>query len=268
MAQGLHLGFLSAPPLWINEQFGIQQFAFPKVDLSDFTPEPIPKNIRLGHQMEYVFKQLISHDGSYEIVLHNLPIKKEGRTIGEIDFILREVGTQKLIHVELTYKFYIVNPEISEPIHRLMGPDKRDMFFTKMEKIKNRQFFLLHTLEGTKALMDKGLDVNHISHQACYKARLFIPYGSKKINIRPLNTECTAGCWLRFRDFNTRKFQPYTYYFPFKWQWAITPYDDVAWLSHQNALMETNLRMLRQSSPMLWMKKPNGKIDSLFVTWW
>jgi len=84
------IGFLNTPPLWKNQQFGIQQFKFPEIDLNGFVPKAIPSKIRLGHQMEFVFKQLIEYSSDYEIVLHNLPIRSGKQTIGEIDFILED----------------------------------------------------------------------------------------------------------------------------------------------------------------------------------
>jgi len=262
------LGFLNTPPLWINEQFGIRQFDFPELDLQDFNSQAIPKNIRLGHQMEYVFKQLITYSEQYEVILHNLPIKKDNRTIGEIDFILKDLKTAELIHVELTYKFYIVDPEISEPIHRLMGPNRRDMFFTKMEKIKNEQFQLLHSEEGTKVLYDNDIVHSELSHEACYKAQLFIPYGSTSANIRPLNKNCICGYWLRFDDLNTPEFQSCQFYIPFKSEWVIESHDDVVWTSHFNILLDINLSMLKENAPMVWMKKSQTEFEKFFVVWW
>ncbi|WP_422080282.1 DUF1853 family protein [Ulvibacterium sp.] len=261
-------GFLNTPPLWRNSQFGIRQFNFPKIDLNRFSTRPIPQGIRLGHQMEHVFQQCITHSDTYEILLHGLPIKEGNRTIGEIDFILKEVQTQKLIHVELTYKFYIIDPKISEPIHRLMGPNRRDMFFTKMEKIKEEQFPLLHSHEGIKALSGKAIDSTKIEHQACFKAQLFTPFENTKVPIRPLNVDCILGYWLRFDDFNTKEFRSNTYYIPFKSEWAVVPHTDVPWVSHLEVLMEVNLRMLKENAPMIWMKKPDGQIDKFFVVWW
>lgn len=262
------IGFLNTSPLWENNQFGIQQFEFPEIDWSTFQPKIIPERIRLGHQMEYVFKQLVEHSGAYEMLLHNLPIKDGNRTIGEIDFVLRDAQTAELIHIELTYKFYIINPEISEPIHQLMGPNRRDMFFTKMEKIKNNQFQLLHSEEGSKALYNNNIDHDKISHQACYKAQLFEPYGSIPVNIRPLNTECFTGYWLRFEDFKTADFKSYEFYIPYKSQWVIAPHENVQWSTHFETLMDINLRMLEENAPMVWMKKSETEFEKFFVVWW
>jgi len=262
------LGFLNTPPLWKKEQFGIQQFEFPNLDLTNFSPSPIPQNIRLGHQMEYVFKQLLDYSKDYDVVLHNLPIRQEKITLGEIDFILKEKETQQLIHVELTYKFYIITPEISEPMHRLMGPNKRDMFFTKMEKIKNEQFTLVHSKEGSKSLYNKKIDHTKIEHQCCFKGQLFQPYDTNSIHIRPLNMGCIVGYWLPFADFNTSEYSNYHFYIPSKAEWVIKPHDQVTWKSHFEILMDINLRLLKESAPMIWMKKSKTEFEKLFVVWW
>ncbi len=262
------IGFLNTAPLWINEQFGIEQFQFPKTDLSDFYPMPIPQNIRLGHQMEYVFKQLLESSSGYEVLLHNLPVKEGNRTIGEIDFIIHDRNTQALLHIELTYKFYLINPGITEPVHQLMGPNKRDMFFTKMEKIRDEQFALIYSEAGGNALAQQGLNPHSIEQQTCYKAQLFSPYGSKKVHIRPLNQECIRGYWLKFDEFNADKFKRYTYHVPYKSQWVIAPHDKVEWHSHFEILMEINLRMLKENAPMVWMRKSETVFEKFFVVWW
>jgi len=261
-------GFLNTPPIWLNSQFGIQQFDFPQVDVSNFSPTPIPQKIRLGHQMEHVCKQLLDHSDTHEVLLHNLPIREGKQTIGEIDFILKEKATQQLIHVELTYKFYIIDPAISEPIHQLMGPNKRDMFFSKMEKIKNAQFSLLHTVAGSTALAENNINDTEIQHQACYKAQLFEPYGSNPLHLRPLNPNCITGYWLRMTDLQTDAFKNYKFYIPFKTQWVIAPHAQVVWTSHYETLLEINLRLIKQNAPMVWMKKSETEFEKFFVVWW
>lgn len=262
------IGFLNTPALWKNKQFGIEQFNFPQIDAKSLVTSPIPQNIRLGHQMEYVFKQLLETSSTYEVLLHNLKVKEGKRTMGEIDFILREMASQALIHIELTYKFYIINPEITEPIHQLMGPNKRDMFFTKMEKIRDEQFPLIHSEVGSRALAEKGLNYENITQQTCYKAQLFSPYGIEKVHIRPLEKNCIKGFWLKFDEFNTEEFRRYKYYIPYKSQWVVAPHADVSWNSHFEILMDINLRMLKENAPMVWMRKSETQFEKFFVVWW
>ena len=261
-------GFLQTPPLWTKTQFGIRQFEFPQIDLSDFTPAPIPQNIRLGHQMEQVCKQLLDHSLDYEIFVFNLPVRKGKQTLGEIDYILKNKTTGQLIHVELTYKFYIINPEISEPIHQLMGPNRRDMFFTKMEKIKNEQFTLLHSTVGRQILAEQDISTKEIDHQACYKAQLFEPYQSDPINLRPLNPNCIVGYWIRLNELRAEAFQSLQFYIPYKTEWVVAPHDNVTWLSHYETILEVNMRLLKQNAPMLWVKKGTDTFEKCFVVWW
>lgn len=262
------IGFLNTPPLWTGEQFGIRQFTFPKIDWTHFQSKPIPQPLRLGHQMEHVFRQLLEASPQYDILLHNLPIKRHNRTIGEIDFILRDGETAHVFHVELTYKFYIIDTAISEPVHQLIGPNRRDMFFTKLEKIKQHQFPLLHTVEGRDALQLKGIDHEKIEHQCCFKGQLFVPYRESEIHIRPLNKACVQGYWLKFDVLNSEEFRGYSYYIPYKSDWVVPPHNDVHWKNHFEILMDINLRMIKESAPMVWMRKSNSDIEKIFVVWW
>ncbi|TLF43991.1 DUF1853 family protein [Maribacter aurantiacus] len=261
-------GFLNTPPLWTKTQFGITQFEFPDVEFTHFTPAPIPQKIRLGHQMEHVCKQLLDASPAYEVLLYNEPVRQGKQTLGEIDYILRETATEQIIHLELTYKFYIIDPQISEPIHQLMGPNRRDMFFTKMEKIKNEQFGLLHSPAGQKTLAEKGIPTQNLHHQTCYKAQLFEPYQSKPINIRPLNPQCIVGYWLRLEDLRGAEFQAYEFYIPYKTEWVVAPHEDVAWMSQYETILEVNMRLLQQNAPILWIKKGPTTVEKCFVVWW
>ena len=262
------VGFLNTEPLWFNEQFEIQQFDFPALNLKRFKPEPLPSNIRLGHQMEYVFKQLVAHCDTYRVILHNLPVKKGKQTIGEIDFILEHLETQKLIHVELTYKFYIINPEIPDPLHQLIGPNKHDAFFAKMQKIKSKQFPLLHSDEAINALINSNIYDINIEHQCCFKAQLFEPYENKSLNLLPLNVNCIVGYWLRFDVFNTSEFTDNKFYIPNKSEWVIEPHDQVQWKTHSEISIDINQSLNKEKSPMVWMRKSKTEFEKFFVVWW
>ena len=261
-------GFLNTPPIWKRKQFGIDQFEFPTIDLDTFQLIEIPNNLRLGHQMEYVFKQLIENSNNYALILYNLPIRNEERTLGEIDFILKEKKTNQLIHVELTYKFYLLDPDIPEPIHRLIGPNRRDRFFDKMEKIKNEQFPLLHSPSGVKALEEHEIDPQSIKHECCFKAQVYIPFQEKKINFGLLNRETIAGYWLRLKDLITVDFSKDQFYIPIKSEWVIKPNEEVPWKSYEEILMEVKLKLDEKRAPMIWRKNTKNEFEKFFVVWW
>ena len=238
------------------------------MDLSDFSPAPIPENLRLGHQIEVVCKQLLDHSLQYEVLVYNLPIREGKQTLGEIDFILKDVATEQIIHVELTYKFYIINPDIKDPLHQLIGPNKRDAFYMKMEKIKKRQFTLLHSEAGTTALTKLDIDANKVVHQTCFKAQLFKPYKADTLQIHPLNENCVVGYWVRLSDFNTDIFTLYKYYIPDKSQWVLNADNTYEWNSHADTRVVIDQHLVKQNSPLVWMKKSETEFEKFFVVWW
>ncbi len=262
------IGFLETPPLWKGTQFDITQFNFPTIDLKKFSPIALPRKIRLGHQMEHVCYQLLSQSVNYKILVHNLPVKDENRTIGEIDFIVQDERSKKLIHVELTYKFYLVDPTFSELTHQLIGPNRKDTFFRKMEKIRDKQFSLLHTIAGIKALKAYHIDHKAIVHQACFKTQLFISYESEMMNIAPFNSDCIVGFYINPLQLNTAQFRKFQYYLPSKSSWGLTPHDNVLWASHQEILPEINLKLKEHIAPMVWIKESRLKFEKCFVVWW
>ena len=230
-------------------------------------PIDLPSNLRLGHQMEVVFKHLITSSSTHQLLLHNLLIEEGKIRIGELDFILKERNSNRYIHVELAYKFYIINPEISEPIYRLMGPNRRDMFYTKLDKLKEKQLPLLHHDSLLPYWETHNINPTEMEQQCCFKAQLFEPF-DQRTSIRPLNVDCISGKWIRFDDFNTNGFRTAEYYLPRKLEWVIAPHLNVHWMSHFETLMEVNLRMVKESAPMLWVKRATGEIEKLFVVWW
>lgn len=269
-------GFMDTAPLWKNEQFNLLQFKIPQISLESFIPKPIPTNLRLGHQIEHIFKQLLDHSENYTVLAHNIQIKKGNNTIGEIDFIVEHKGVdirfresiKKILHIELTYKFYIIDPNISDPIHRLMGPNRKDMFFTKMEKTRDKQLPLLFTKEGKEALKSLSISTENIVQQTAFLGQLFTPYNKKIPCIRPLNIECISGFWISFDNFSKDPFKQYTYYIPQKYEWLHKPHKDVVYRSHYNILLDINMKHINQRSPMVWIKKATTVFEKCFVVWW
>lgn len=259
-------GFIASQALWNQTQFGVEQFKIPDFDVSSFTPAAIPSHLRLGHQIELIFHQIVQHHPDYEILAHSLQVKGPKRTLGELDFL---ISYQKhIFHIELSYKFYIIDPTISEPIHRLMGPNRRDMFFTKLEKTKNQQLPLLYSKECLPLLQKLEINPNKVIQQVCFLGQLFVPLKTDTISIQPLNKQCIIGSWMQMKDFENISFRQSLYYIPKKYEWLHLPHLEVSWQNHFDTLKEVNTSHTAQRSPMLWRKLPDGTIDKFFVVWW
>ncbi|AIZ43115.1 DUF1853 family protein [Cellulophaga baltica] len=260
-------GFLATEELWDESFNNIPQFKFPAINLEGFSLKPIPENIRLGHQIEYIFEQLIHHSSRYKTLVFNQPIRNENRTLGELDFILQNTENKAITHVELTYKFYIIDPTIPDEIHQLIGPNRKDAFFEKIQKIRDKQFKLLQTKEAQAFFELKGLELTNMISKACFKAQLFHPY-QKKTALKTLNENCIVGFWLHLHDFLKSNFEKNSYYLLTKQEWIVTPTEDVVWKTQQRILIDIQEKHNQKQAPMLWMKDSNNKLQKIFIVWW
>ncbi|MEJ1221967.1 DUF1853 family protein [Sediminicola sp. 1XM1-17] len=260
--------FLQTPPLWHGNYDGLEQFEFPDIDLKDFHCEPIPENLRLGHQMEHIFHQLITNSSRYRISAFNIPIRRNKISLGEIDFILEDLTMEKRLHVELTYKFYVLDPEFPSLLHQLVGPNRRDTFYAKKEKIKNHQIPLLHSAEGDKVLQDLDIDYRGVEHRVCFKAQVFVPIHHEKSSFFPFNSECVAGIWMDRDTFSSFIDGEDQLYIPPKKDWPKAPTSDLDWQTYDEVLGDINTQLSNKNSPMVWLKKSNGELMKIFVVWW
>lgn len=262
-------GFMQTPPLWEGIQFELRQFEFPIIDLHAFKASPIPQKIRLGHQIEHVFRQLITFDDTYDIVLYNVPIRRNKRTLGEIDFVLKERETGQLIHVELTYKFYILDTNGPRALQELSGANRTDLFIKKLKKIKEKQFPLLHSPEGASALDEHGIRNTTISHQVCFKAQLFVPLGTmENTTIHPLNPACIIGEWMPAHLLENEPFLDHEYYIPSKQERVQPPFKDVDWEKHHTILPKIHSCMEQQNAVLLWQRLAKNEFRNYFIVWW
>ena len=84
---------------------GLQTFNLSVLNLTTDLEFQLPTNIRLGHLAEKIVSVLIKSSTNYKVLYENIQILEDKKTIGEIDFIIEEIHTKQLIHMELAYKF-------------------------------------------------------------------------------------------------------------------------------------------------------------------
>lgn len=260
--------FIKTPPLWLDRQFGIEQFVFPEIDHVAVHTSKVPPNMRLGHKMEHIFKNCLEGQIIFELIAHNVAVKRDNRTIGEIDFLLKDNRDGGILHLELTYKFYLIDPTLGEPMYQLIGPNRKDTFYSKLEKLKNTQLQIPFAEEAKEQLAILDVKSEDITQEVCFKAQLFAPYQHSEVVIKPFNNHCISGFWLHFEALSASKFKGHEYYLPSKDEWAVNPYDKGSWISHYELLLELNILMFRKRSPLVWMKKEELIFEKFFVVWW
>ena len=135
-----------------------------------FPGEPCALNLqqKLGHLYEDALAVLLESTPRYDVLAQGLPIRQDaGHTLGELDYLLRDLVSERTIHLELAVKFYLAVE--TESGLRLPGPDARDHYFRKLEKMRSHQLVLLDKVDKFRNLLpeqfrEKEVDVQQLVH--------------------------------------------------------------------------------------------------------
>lgn len=96
---------------------------------------------KLGHLYEDGLAFLLDSSSRYERLARNVQIHDaNGRTVGECDFLFRDLQCGHIVHLELAVKFYLAvrtDAGLTFP-----GPDARDHYFRKIQRLRERQLTL------------------------------------------------------------------------------------------------------------------------------
>lgn len=98
---------------------------------------------RLGFLYEDLVSHLITQHHSYEIVGRNIQIIENGKTHGEIDFVVLNKTTDQLIQLESAVKFYLFHQQSGMWI----GPNANDKLHLKYNKLIEKQLNLYRDFE-------------------------------------------------------------------------------------------------------------------------
>lgn len=125
----------------------------------DAAPEQLPalfpnsRDRRLGNYYERLWHALLTLAPDVEIVTHNIALREAGRTLGELDLIIRAANGE-IVHLELAIKFYMARPELQEPLcgsqcsdtSLWWGPDPSDQLSRKLQRLTQHQLPLAKAL--------------------------------------------------------------------------------------------------------------------------
>ena len=133
--------------------------------LKDLDSDPLPllnhiksRNTHLlGKYFETLVEYWIKESSNKELITHNLQVFKGKQTIGEFDFIYRDLESNKVIHLEAAGKFYIAR-ENRASLTNFIGPNSIDNLDLKINKILNDQIALSKTDEGRDTLKEEGIN--------------------------------------------------------------------------------------------------------------
>ena len=244
---------------------GLPSFNLSELQLQEELDFALPTNIRLGHLAEKIVSELIKLSANYNVLYENIQLIEEKKTIGEIDFIIEEITTKKVIHLELAYKFYLFDPSISsEPIHNWIGPNRNDSLREKLDKLKQKQLPLLYDKCAEATLSD--LIIGDVSQAICLFVSLYIPYEYKG-EFSPIYKKAIQGYYLNLETFTALDHSSNEYHLPSKKEWGMEPCENEIWTDFAGVEKDLHTIVHKHQSPLCWQKQ-NNSYAAFFIVWW
>ncbi|MCA8065374.1 DUF1853 family protein [Burkholderia sp. AU31624] len=114
----------------------------------DAQPEPLHRALdgfrptRLGRYAECLLEYFLTYGPSLRLVAANLPLRSNGKTLGEVDFLVDAPDGQRL-HWELAVKCYLCAPvQAGASLADFVGPNLVDRFDRKRTRLLEHQLRL------------------------------------------------------------------------------------------------------------------------------
>ena len=223
------------------------------------------KDLRLGNYFETLWAYALSCSSRYELVERNLQVIDGGRTVGEFDFIVKDLATSRCAHWELAVKFYLgLGNTISHA--SWYGPHKKDRLDLKVAHLRERQTVLGQHPHARELLADRGIHIDDCG--VILKGRLFYPWHQMDLEHFPesANPSHLHSHWLTLPQFieafdNADRFRPLI---GRGWMAKIPTHLDLPVLSKKTLLDHLEYGNFRLPLQVDRLKAPSG-LDTLFI---
>ncbi|OBT08591.1 type II citrate synthase [Vibrio sp. UCD-FRSSP16_10] len=165
----------------------VEQLPFEQIRLDSLSD--YDGNSRLGFIYQYLCQKLFEHHPDFSVCETELQLNDNGRTIGELDFILHH-GQTKAEHWEVAIKFYLFHED------KWYGPNAIDRLDKKLNHMLNHQ--LKHT--ETDTFIQQFPQWQHLLQHLLLQGRLYInPFSETDIPThcagQLINSKRVTGFW-------------------------------------------------------------------------
>ncbi|MFD0861774.1 DUF1853 family protein [Sungkyunkwania multivorans] len=274
-------GFLATPSLFDDDWVvGVPPFETKASFHLNKTIE-IPERLRLGQRVEYFFSEYIDRSERYSLLAKNIQIKRKKATIGELDFLIKDLERRVNLHIELICKFYLFDPTFSnEELKCWIGPNRKDLLIEKVDKLKKKQLPLLYAPETQQHLQgldlvtfrekkaSKAIQLENFEQSICFKAQLFVPKEDLHRSFEEINKECIAGFYLNQKHLNAPFYKKCRFYLPKKYDWVSAPSLAYPFQTLEEVLPKIDHYIQNRYAPLCWSQLPDGTLERFFIVWW
>ncbi|UCB55582.1 MAG: DUF1853 family protein [Thiotrichales bacterium] len=202
------LSFVDSDCVWFDNQWYRDQHRYIEQQLRQLDRDPVrlqgllaaQKDQRLGNYFETLWSFALELNPRYQLIERNLQIIDGERTLGEMDFIVRDNETGRCAHWELAVKFYLgVGNTVNHDAWH--GPRKKDRLDLKVDHLLGRQTSLSTHPVARSVLRDRGIMIDDCA--VILKGRLFYPWQKDRPDCFPANANPShlGGSWLTREQF-------------------------------------------------------------------
>lgn len=156
-------------------------------------------NQKLGHLYEDALRLLLCASDRLELLADHVQVFDHKQiTLGEMDYILRDLRTQQVFQLELAVKFYLGVP--IEGGWNFPGPDPHDNWQRKLKRMRTHQLSLAQRPEALSLLRERwGCEAVEV-RQLIYGC-IFEPMQVDECPLpESIRANCRKGRWLYEQD--------------------------------------------------------------------
>ena len=181
-----------------------------------------PLSHKVGVYFEALVARMLWHSRDHRLHDQSVQIIREGRTLGELDFIYDD-RTGVVTHCEVAIKYYLYYPQDNSTGSHFIGPNPKDTFENKVSRLISHQIPLSQKYYPAAK-----------QRESFVKGIIFYPYDLESPTVNPnhLAQDHFRGTWLYERDVS--KLADYThdvYSICKKPNWLSPTLDETAMLS-------------------------------------
>ncbi|MHA6494452.1 DUF1853 family protein [Pseudomonas borbori] len=152
---------------------------------------------RLGLYYERLWQFALRAAPDVHILAANLPVRRGGHTLGELDLLLRD--EQGVHHLELAIKLYLGPAQGGgEQPARWLGPGSHDRLDIKLAHLDQHQLPLSASVDARPLLAE--LDIHSAQPALWLGGYLFYPWACGSAAPHGANPQHLRGHWLHRRD--------------------------------------------------------------------